>query len=367
MNSFERYHAAMQFKKPDRVPLDVWVRDELWEELKKYVGIQDDEEMRQYLGLDIYSAGCHVDFPPDFKERLKKQGKKGARVIFHPDGGQESIWGYIERPGADGMYMEWVSGPFKDDPDLSRFNFPDFSILEKSETIKPKVDRLHKLGFPVHGGVSLPFKMCWHQRGLENFMMDMYINQEFAEKLLDWWYAFETEKGCRIAKAGADTITITGDIGMQDRLMLNPEKWRELEKPRMKKMIQAFKKANPKKPPYAFFHSDGDVSEVIPDLIEIGLDILNPIQPECMDVAEIGRLYRGKLRFHGAISIQETLPKGTEADVRKEVRHRIDHLGPNGGYILCPANATQLDTPVTNLLAMYDEAKKYSAEVYARK
>ena len=153
---------------------------------------------------------------------------------------------------------------------------------------------------------------------------------------------------------------------MQDRLLINPQMWRRMCKPRMEKMFRTWKETRPDNPPYVFYHSDGNVSEIIPDLIEIGLDILNPIQPECMDVEEIGRLYRGKLRFHGAISIQETLPHGSEEDVRAEVRHRIDHLGPQGGYVLCPANVVQTDTPVENLLAMYDEAKRYSAELYAR-
>jgi len=355
----------MKFQKPDRVPLDIWARDELWEMMKDHAGIKDDEEMRQEIGLDIRFTQVGHDIPADFKARLEKQGKKGEKVIFHEDGTEESMWGFYEKPV--GMYREWVKGPFSETPDMSLFKFPDFSIIGSIEDAKKRVDAIHAKGFPVFGGVSLPFKMCWHQRGLENFMMDMYINVEFAEALYDWWYAFETERGSRLAKAGADVITITGDIGMQDRLMLAPDKWREMDKPRMAKMIKSFKDVRPGNPPYVFYHSDGNMMEVIDDLIEIGLDILNPIQPECMDVGKVGKLYAGKLRFHGAISIQETLPHGTEKQVRAEVRHCIDSLGPNGGYILCPANVTQVDTPVENMFAMYDEAKKYSAKTYAKK
>ncbi|MBN1807742.1 MAG: hypothetical protein JW909_01655 [Planctomycetes bacterium] len=364
MNSYERYHTAMKFEKPDRVPLDIWVRPELWDSMKTAVSITDNEEMNEHLGLDLRFAGVGVGFPAVFRERLEKQGRDGAHVIYHDDGTEESMWGFVERPS--GMYREWVRGPFSETPDISLFEFPDYSIIGSVESARNKVEAWHARGYPVHGGVSLPFKMCWHQRGLENFMMDMYIDQDFAEQLLDWWYDFEGEKAARLSAAGVDAVTITGDIGMQDRLMLAPDKWREICKPRMAALIRRFKAARPDNPPYAFYHSDGNVSEIIPDLIEIGLDILNPIQPECMDVGVIGELYAGKLRFHGAISIQETLPNGTEEDVRAEVRHRIDKLGPHGGYILCPANVTQVDTPVENMFAMYDEAKKYSAEVYSR-
>ena len=145
---------------------------------------------------------------------------------------------------------------------------------------------------------------------------------------------------------------------MQDRLFMDPGLWRSIDKPVIQKMISVFRSENPGI--YLFFHSDGDISEIMPDLIEIGINIVNPIQPECMNVNRIKEQYGECITLHGTLSIQKTLPFGSEDDVQSEVADRINLCGKNGGLILCPANLLQNDTPLANIVRIYKTAGSFT-------
>jgi uroporphyrinogen decarboxylase len=138
-------------------------------------------------------------------------------------------------------------------------------------------------------------------------------------------------------------------------LIISPPLWRRHIKPRMKTIIESAKK----KGVYVLYHTDGNCEPIIPDLIEIGVDILNPIQPECMDPAKIKEQYGEKLTLSGTISIQDTLPRGTVEDVRSEVKARIRTCGQGGGLIISPSNQVLLDTKVENFLAIYDAVREF--------
>ncbi len=139
-------------------------------------------------------------------------------------------------------------------------------------------------------------------------------------------------------------------MGAQQRMLISPAMWRRMLKPRMATLISTLKAINPALK--VAYHSDGNIWPIIPDLIEIGLDVLNPIQPLSMDPAEVGRDFGDRLCFWGSIDEQHTLPYGTPADVAAEVRLRLDTLGRNGGLILGPTHHVQLDTPLENFWAM---------------
>jgi len=139
-------------------------------------------------------------------------------------------------------------------------------------------------------------------------------------------------------------------------MMLSPKLWREYFKPRLRELIQETKRL---KDVYFLFHSDGYIKPVIPDIIEIGFDILDPIQPESMDPIEIKKLYGDRIILRGTISMQKTMPFGKVDDVRKEVISRIENCGKGGGFILAPSNTVLLDDPVENILTLYETAKKF--------
>lgn len=142
---------------------------------------------------------------------------------------------------------------------------------------------------------------------------------------------------------------------MQKSMIMAPEIWRKYFKPRLKMLIDESRKDN--KSIYWFFHSDGYIEPVIPDLVEIGFDIINPIQPESMDPVEIKKKYGDKITLHGTISLQKTLPFGTVTDVREEVLSRVEKCGYNGGLVLAPANVVTPDVPIENILTLYQTAR----------
>jgi uroporphyrinogen decarboxylase len=172
---------------------------------------------------------------------------------------------------------------------------------------------------------------------------------------MDW----KTEVGRRLIELGVDMIAISDDLGMQTGLMLSPEMIRRYLLPRYRRMFQVWKKAGV----YVYLESCGNVEKIIPDLIETGIDVLDPVQPEVMDPARLKDLYGSRLTFHGTVSTQRTLPFGTVQDVKYEIISRIVKVGRDGGLILAPSNRVVADVPLENLLAMYETARYYESRV----
>ena len=181
------------------------------------------------------------------------------------------------------------------------------------------------------------------------------MNERFVNELLDRLLYWEIEEGKRLVETGVDICAIGDDFGMQTGMIISPYLWKKYFKPRYRKLFRELKKSGDV---YIFFHNDGKIEQMIPDLIEIGVDILNPVQPECMDLIKLKKLYGDKLTFHGTISIQKTLPFGTVEEVKSEVITRIKTLGYDGGLILAPKQLMH-DVPIENILTLYDTAKKY--------
>jgi uroporphyrinogen-III decarboxylase len=155
---------------------------------------------------------------------------------------------------------------------------------------------------------------------------------------------------------GVDMIWTGDDIGTQNTMLMSPETWRRFLKPRMARFISTLKAINPALK--VAYHSDGCIYEVVPELIEIGVDVLNPIQPRSMDPALLKERYGNSLCFWGTIDEQRTLPFGSPEDVREEVASRLRTVGKGGGLIIGPTHHVQLDTPVENILALVDEVRR---------
>jgi len=184
-----------------------------------------------------------------------------------------------------------------------------------------------------------------------NVLTDYLARPELVSRMYDKIYSYYTAMASHLVKAGVDMIEIIGDLGMQQRLLMSPEIWRKFDKDRLRKLISTLRAINPEVKLY--MHTDGNVSEIIPDLIEVGLDILNPIQPECMPPVEIKRKYGNRLVLHGGVSLQRTLPFGTPEDVRSEVRYLIENCNVDGGLVVGPSNVLFKEIPPANIVAMY--------------
>jgi uroporphyrinogen decarboxylase len=256
---------------------------------------------------------------------------------------------YTTRYGK-GSYTEISSHPLAQDEALESYRPPDPNRPElyqdAARTLRAFQDEYWIVGVTV----TTIFECAWALRGLERLMMDFALNPDIAERVLDIPYQYHLTAAKKLVQMGVDMIQTGDDVGTQSAMMISPQYWRRFLKPRMATFISEIKAINPQLK--VAYHSDGMISPIIPELIDIGVDVLNPIQPACMDPARIKRQFGDKLCFWGSIDEQHTLPFGTPADVQREILERLNTIGKNGGLILAPTHHVQLDTPLENFWAM---------------
>ncbi|MEK6794062.1 MAG: uroporphyrinogen decarboxylase family protein [Spirochaetota bacterium] len=236
-----------------------------------------------------------------------------------------------------------------DTADLDKYVFPDPKKSGRFDHYDTAI-RNHKDCFILaRGGFSI-FERAWMLRGMENLLCDMITNPAFVEELLDRI----TDTLFALIELAAnhtiDGVMFGDDWGQQQGLIMGPNLWRKFIKPRIAKLYRKVKESDKK----VFIHTCGDVGEIIPDLIEVGLDCLNPFQPEVFDVNKIKKQYGDTLSFFGGMSIQNILPFGTPEEVKAGTRKLIKEIGRSGGYICSPAHYVPGDVPVDNMLAMLD-------------
>jgi uroporphyrinogen decarboxylase len=197
------------------------------------------------------------------------------------------------------------------------------------------------------------FERAWSLAGMEEVLMAMAEDAAFADQLFDGILAFDKEVVSRALAFGVDGVRFGDDWGQQRGLIMGPVLWRKYIKPRIAVLYRMVKDAGKK----VFIHCCGKVDEIFPDLIECGVDVFNPFQPEVMDVEAIKKRYGDEITFFGGISTQKTLPYGTVAQVKEEVRRLVDRIGREGGYIAAPAHDVPRDARPENVAAMIDVLK----------
>ncbi len=354
MNVHERFNLALSHNLPDRLPVDlIWPRIETVDQLKQHFKVDSEEEIYRRLEIDFRWIPIPAEYP-EFNKKVngRLEGEApgaGQEYIFHDGQTFEDHWGVVHRVGDDGKYLEWKGGPLQGKENLEEWTVP--------EVIYPSVDEIAENIMPSKNYITIteiefPFKIAWHLCGYEQFLMDMVLKPEMVNGLYNALYKFQTEKAMLAARAGYDVIALVGDIAGQEGMMYSPAVFGELEVPRLKNFISTVKKTNPELK--VLYHSDGDITAVIIQLIDCGVDILNPIQSACMNPEEVKKKYGESLTFHGTISVQDTIPNGTVKDVKEEVIKRIQTVGYNGGLIISPENSIPYDAPLENILAIYD-------------
>ena len=204
------------------------------------------------------------------------------------------------------------------------------------------------------------FEPSWYLRGFEQLLMDLHLNPPMAEACLERM----TEIKCRLARsyaeAGVDVLIFGDDIGEERNMILSPEIWRKWLKPRLGRTIEAAKQINPEV--ICYYHSDGNIEPVIPDLIEAGVEILNPIQPECMDPLTIKQRYGKALTLWGTIGTQRLMPFATPREVSNTVKTMIRELGYNGGLVIAPTHILEPEVPWENILALVEAVQTASQQ-----
>jgi len=354
MTAKERFTKTLAYQIPDRLPVDLmWPRVETLNALKGHFKTDDVEKVFQNLGIDFRWIDVPAHYPA-FERRINgvlpiEAPNGGGRFIFHDNQTFEDQWGIVQRLGDDGKYLEWKNGPLLGKNRLGDWDVPDV-IYPSIDDISKNLDQYRD--YITITEIEFPFKLAWHIAGFEHLSQMMILNPDFVESFYDKLYAFQTNKAMLAAQAGYDIVAIVGDVAGQLGMLFSPTIFERFDVPRFTKMIKQVRQINPNIK--IFYHSDGNVEQIIPLLIQCGIDILNPIQSACMDPVAIKNKYGDRLTFHGTISVQDTIPMGTVGDVQNEVRTRINTVGYNGGFIVSPENSIPYDAPLENILAVYE-------------
>jgi len=238
--------------------------------------------------------------------------------------------------------------PLDDKNRLDQYRFPEVKP-ELFNHIPALIENNQDYFSFISIGFSL-FERAWTLRGMENLMMDMATDSGFTETLLARIVEFNLKIIDQAVRLPIQMVKFGDDWGQQQGLLMGPKHWRRYIKPGLSRMCQKVKE----KGLFVSIHSCGDIEEIIPDLIEIGVDLYNPFQPEVTDIVRIKKEYGNKLSFWGGLSTQKVLPFGTTEEVKKEVRRLIKEIGAGGGYVLAPAHDTPKDVPLANVLAMIE-------------
>jgi len=372
MTSRERVLAALSHKEPDRVPIDLGgtlasgINNQAYEELLDYLGTEDDwvwesvrghtakvgESVRRRLGLDCINISM-LGPPP------VRTWKEGNLECYQDE--WDVVWAC---PPGGHYYTAQV--PFTSNAtlsDLAAFSWPDPTDPVWTDGLAARVAAARELG-DYALCLNLPVGFV-HQsqfvRGYEEWLTDLLLNRQFAETLMDRVLEFQLEVYTRALKAVGneiDVICFGDDIGFQNGPMVSPRIYEGVIAPRQRRVFDTLHTHSPAP---VFYHTCGSVVSMIPQLIDMGVDILNPVQVSAtgMEPADLKREFGRDLSFWGAIDTHKVLPYGTPDDVRAEVRRRIDELGDGGGYILAAVHNVQQGMPAANVVAMFEEAVRY--------
>jgi uroporphyrinogen decarboxylase len=363
MKHRDRVQLALAHETPDRCPMQVTFTPEFADRVRADLQLQGRQPHNPHGGGNTYALEMALD------EDVLLTSVGWANSYYQSDEPYTDEWGVGWRsqpyttPFGVGRYTEMTGHPLADERALAAYRPPDPNrpelYLEAARTLADFKDEYWITGVTV----TTIFETAWALRGYEQLLMDFVVNPDLAEQLLNIPYQYHLAAARNLVEMGVDMVWLGDDVGMQTGMLISPRVWRKFFKPKMAAFIAALKAINPQVK--VAYHSDGNISAIIPDLIEVGLDVLNPIQPACMDPAELKRLYGEHLCFWGSLDEQATLPFGTPAQVRAEVLTRLATLGRHGGLILGPTHHVQLDTPLENFWAMINTIAQtpYSAVV----
>jgi len=352
LNCKERVLAAVNHEEPDRVPFNLNLCPRLWEEVASFFGVSVEKAM---ASPEI----CGDFFPPGYQPLPLEVRYARARKVL-PDGKYIDEWGTLRDPKfRGGGTIDWfVDHPIKEPEDLDAYEFPD---PDKDRCLNELDEYIRKYGdeYVVRGRTGEGWGLFEHAahflHGFEAFLKDLYLRPKFMEDLLDRVTEYRVEVVKRVMEREIDWIDMGADYGSQQGPLINPSLWRKFEKPRLRKIFELPRK----KGVHVHLHSDGNIVELIPDLIEVGITILNPIQPLAMDPALIKEKFGKELCFDGTLDVQHTLPYGSPKDVENEVKTRMRTVGYDGGLILAPSHTVTEEVPLENVIALIKAIKKF--------
>jgi len=383
--SRRRVEASLNHQEPDRVPFDLGgtiltgIHEKAYRRLRTYLGLPEVEieiedtfqqlarvhdDVKQRLEVDV----CGINPGPPNAHRPRTWTEEA----YHKYLDEWGIEWWMPRDG--GFYYDMRVHPLANITgvkDLAAVRFPDPLDPGRYEGIAAKADELmnrRQVAYVLGRNAPGIFEMALWMRGFENYYCDMLADRPLAEALLDIVCEIKMKYWARVLELVGENVMVVSeadDLCTQDRVLVAPDLYRELIKPRHTRLFSFIRK-HARVPVKIFYHCCGAVTTILPDLIESGIDILNPVQVSAagMDTRELKRRFGKDLTFWGGgVDTQRILPRGTPADVRQEVRRRIEDLAPGGGFIFNTVHNIQADVPPENIMAMWEAVREYG--VYA--
>jgi len=380
LTSEERVKLALQHKEPDRVPFDLGstlatgIMLSAYKRLLNHLGITEED----IPVVDIVQQLAGVD--EEVLERLKvdTRGLVPSTIAGEkPEITEDDNYRYFtdswrigwKMPKVGGYYYDMYKYPLKGEIDkekIDSFSWPNPADFARVDGLREKAKEFKEKGkaivvCPLGSGF---FELAFWTRGFEDFYIDLAANPSMACYLMDKLLEIRMVYWEIVLKELGDYILVVmegQDLGQQNGTVISPQMYRKYVKPREKKLFSYIKKIAPK-PVYIFFHSCGSVYDVIPDLIEVGVDILNPVQVSAakMDTGKLKKEFGKELTFWGGgVDTQNVFPHGTRQQVKDEVRRRIEDLAPGGGFVFNTVHNIQADVPPENIMAMWEALQEY--------
>jgi len=332
------------------VPVQFSLCPALVKEFKKRYGDCSSED---YFNFPFRNTGLNFK-PQDIDWTVYYPGIK-----FNP-GTNFTAFGVAQEPHPGSMHMHRMHHPMKDFTSLEQFQAYPYPETNDSEVVSltAQVKSIHDQGLAASGYAGSLWENAWYLRSMEELMMDMFEGNEKASYHFERITGIICHRAALFAKAGVDFIHIGDDIGMQSSIMMSEEMYREWLKPLLVRLIKTVKDINPQ---ILFsYHSCGYIEPFIPDLIEAGVDVLNPIQPESMSFEKLHAEYGNVLSFWGTIGTQTTMPLGSPEDVKKEVSRHLKIAGRKGGLLCAPTHLLEPDVPWKNIEAYVQACRDFS-------
>ncbi|MGI6108148.1 MAG: uroporphyrinogen decarboxylase family protein [Lachnospiraceae bacterium] len=352
MNQRENLLRALRRDNPERVPFDFNLCPSQVDNFEKRTGTRD---YRKYYGFPTRN----VILKPtrkvyDYSKYYQGVEEKLEPLNWNPE------WGIMGIRGSVAHFQKMVHPleNFNKISDIEEYPFPDMTADYRWEGLKEENENFIRQGFATIGEMQMTiFELCWYLRGMDNFMIDFYENPEYNDALMDKITDIRIVMARKYAEVGVDILQLGDDVSTQRDMMMAPELWAKTLKPRMAKIIQAAKEVKPDI--LVFYHGDGNLEKIIPDLIEIGVDVLNPVQPECVDPFKVKKLYGDRLSFWGCVGTQTTMPFGTKEEIFDVCRRLIQEVGKGGGLLLAPTHTIEPEVPYENVEAFLEAVDKF--------
>ena len=379
MTSRERVKTALNHQETDRVPIDLGgfqtgIHKNAYKELIDYLGIKEEIRMLDpvqqiVIPSEIILQKFHVDVryitahgPDSFKGGIETNVRKG-RTWHDLKDEFGVVW---SMPDDQQLYMDISHHPLANAgiDDIARYPFPDGSDKSRFTGVRESVMKLHnETDYAISTGIGgVTYETCWYLRGLEQWYYDMLANPEFCETLLDqtlkFWYNYYIGFMEAVGDL-VDIVMVGDDLAGQEGPLFSPDFYRSVVKPRHKKLMQHIRSLTKAK---IWYHTCGSCAEYIPDLIEMGVDIINPVQTSArnMDPVKLKKQFGNNIVFWGgSIDAQHILPFATPDQVKKEVHQSLEIFKPGGGYVFNNVHNIQSGVPPENIIAMYEAAYNF--------